>query len=129
MEDIIEAGERRKPHFAGSILLEPLAGTATTVYRHAIVDGQQRLIMLHPPRPSVPPVEGTSGADRFLERSVNGLRRNYVFDDEAKGDYRYRLTPTKAARRILDRKTSVRGSQYFTYEGERLTDRCERLGL
>lgn len=44
-DDIVYSGETGKTHFMGSILLERIGGgTATSLARFNVVDGQQRLI-------------------------------------------------------------------------------------
>lgn len=91
--DIMRAGKFGHTHFIGSMLYAPEAGgTLTGVNRYLLIDGQQRMTTLTLLLSAFIEYlkEDESRAD-FLETTIGGIRRIYLFNDEQKGDARYKL--------------------------------------
>lgn len=102
-DDVMWAGRNGARHFVGSVLLSPLGGgTVTTVNRLAVVDGQQRLISLTLLLDRLlRRLDADPDAASFLDMTPAGLRRQYVFDPDSRGDLRYRIDPTDRDRATL----------------------------
>lgn len=101
--DIMRAGKYKRTHFIGSMLYAPEAGgTLTGANRYLLIDGQQRMTTLTLLLSAFIEYlrEDESRAD-FLETTIGGIRRMYLFNDEQKGDARYKLVLSQDDRETL----------------------------
>ena len=91
--DIMRAGKFGHTHFIGSMLYAPEAGgTLTGVNRYLLIDGQQRMTTLTLLLSAfIEYLKEDETRAEFLETTIGGIRRMYLFNDEQKGDARYKL--------------------------------------
>lgn len=101
--DIIRAGKFQHTHFVGSMLYAPEAGgTLTGINRYLLIDGQQRMTTLTLILAAlVQYLSENEPKANFLDMSVGGLRRLYLFDSDRKDDSRYKLVLSQDDRETL----------------------------
>ncbi len=101
--DIVRAGKFQHTHFVGSMLYAPEAGgTLTGINRYLLIDGQQRMTTLTLILAAlIQYLSANESKADFLDMSVGGLRRLYLFDNDRKGDSRYKLILSQDDRETL----------------------------
>ena len=101
--DIVRAGKFQHTHFVGSMLYAPEAGgTLTGINRYLLIDGQQRMTTLTLILAAlIQYLSANESKADFLDMSVGGLRRPYLFDNDRKGDSRYKLILSQDDRETL----------------------------
>ena len=101
--DIVRAGKFQHTHFVGSMLYAPEAGgTLTGINRYLLIDGQQRMTTLTLILAAlIQYLSANESKADFLDMSGGGLRRLYLFDNDRKGDSRYKLILSQDDRETL----------------------------
>lgn len=104
-DDVMRAGKNDKPHFIGSVLHVPQGpSTITSMKRHLVIDGQQRLTTLSLLLEAFSEyLEADESRGAFLtDIKVPSIRKTYLFnDDDYSGDARFKLVLSQNDRDTL----------------------------